>query len=116
MDFGRGVPCREVPSVTAAIYSGSLSPFLSLLPFILAFMKSSWPFLSLSRSSSLLFPSFYITLSVQSIHSETDFQGGCNRGDVGGEDEGEVRLRLGWESECLGGGRENSGKESGVGG
>lgn len=94
MDFGGGVPWREVQSVAAAI---SLLPppsrLSSLAPSHFAsfhtcihekFMTVS---LSLSRSSSPLSPlSPYTTLLAQSIHLETDFQRGCNRG-------GDVRVR-----------------------
>lgn len=55
--------------------------------------------------------SLYTTLLAQSIHLETDFQRGCNRGDAGVRRKGRERLRLGLESKCSGGGWEDSGKE-----
>lgn len=86
MDFGSGVPWREVQSVAAAISFDSPPPPLSFTHFASfhtgiheKFMTVS---LSLSRSP-IPSPSPH-TLLDQSIHLETDSQRGCNREETCG--------------------------------
>lgn len=55
-----------------------------------------------SHTPCSLSSSFYITLSVQSIHLETYFQQGCNRGDMGGGWRGgEAGFGMQWGSKSL---------------
>lgn len=86
MDFGSGVLWREVHSVTAAGSFASLPLSSSSSSYLASFHTCIHEkFMTVSLSPlTLLIPSPYATLLAQSIHLETDFERGCNRGDMEG--------------------------------